>query len=66
MLTDNVTWLLFSLRNKNAFFSRASMGGKIFLIAGNRAARRVLGSKSIQKQLAAKGAQIDFTDYSVG
>lgn len=58
MITDNVTWLLSEARNKNAFFARAVTDGRLHLIAGNRAARRMLMSGRVWRMAHARGAVI--------
>lgn len=61
MHTDNVSWLYSHIRkNKNSspFFARSDIGGRVYLIAANRAARRMLMSKAIQAEAERMGAKI--------
>jgi hypothetical protein len=58
--TDNVSWVYGKIRpGTKAFFYRNDLKGKVYLIAANRAARRLLMSESIQKEAARLGATIE-------
>ena len=57
---DNVSWVYGKIRSgTKAFFYRNELKGKVYLIAANRAARRLLMSESIQKEAAKQGAIIE-------
>lgn len=60
MLTDNVSWLYAHIKNHGkAFFMRETLAGKVHLIAGNRLARRILESNTIQNEARKRGAFIE-------
>jgi len=61
MHTDNVSWLysrIITTKGSAPFFARSDIGGRVYLIAANRAARRMLMSKTIQKEAERMGAKI--------
>jgi len=59
MLTDNATWLYNHIKNKKAVFVRETIGGKVYLIALNRSAKRTLESNRIQTLAKKMGATIE-------
>lgn len=64
MFTDNCYLIAPFIRNKNCFFARMTLGGRAHYMAGNRAARRLLGSLKIQRILLASGAFLDTEEMS--
>lgn len=59
MITDNASWILFMSRNPKAFFVKVINGGKVHLLAANRAARRLLHSNTVVNMAIEKGAKIE-------
>jgi hypothetical protein len=62
MITNRVDWIYSKIKggkNSTPFFSRSELAGRVYLIAANRAARRMLLSNTIQKEAKRMGATIE-------
>ncbi len=65
MISDNTVWVFQYIRKNKAFFERIILGGKVHLMATNRAARRFLKSRKIQNLSIENGSHIDIETYSI-
>jgi len=69
MITDKVTWIygkIKSTKGSTPFFVRNVLAGRVYLLAANRAARRMLLSNSIKNEAARMGATIEVDQVNEG
>lgn len=69
MITDNVSWLYNEIKlgqKGKPFFMRNTLAGRVYLIAANRAARRMLLSQAFQNKAKRMGAKIEVDQVTEG
>jgi hypothetical protein len=62
MITNRVEWIyskIKSTKGSTPFFARSELAGRVYLLAANRAARRMLLSNTIQAEAKRMGATIE-------